>query len=239
MPSGSGRERNSRERAFTVWSKRVKPVIVRRVLIVEDHAETLAWLGGLVRAAFPGCEVAEATSVREALARCEADAHDLAVVDLRLPDGSGLEVLRKLRADGRDTVCVVATVMGDDAHIVTALSAGAQGYLLKDQPRELLTRQLAQLADGMPALSPTVARRIMEHFRLTGPCEQPDADLSPREREVLGLIARGLRSSDAARVLGLAESTVTSHVKSIYRKLGINSRAEAALLATRMGLLES
>lgn len=217
----------------------MKPMIVRRVLIVEDHPETLVWLGDLTREAFPGCEVAQATSVREGLAQCEAVAHDLALVDLRLPDGSGLEVLRKLRADGRDTVCVVATVMGDDAHIVTALSAGAQGYLLKDQSRDLLVRQLAQLAEGIPALSPTVARRIMEHFRLTGPCEQPDADLSPREREVLGLIARGLRSSDAARVLGLAESTVTSHVKSIYRKLGINSRAEAALLATRMGLLES
>jgi DNA-binding NarL/FixJ family response regulator len=216
----------------------MNPVIVRRVLIVEDHAETLAWLGEVVRSAFAGCEVEEAASVREGLARCEAGRHDLAVVDLRLPDGSGLEVLRKLAAEAGETIRVVATVMGDDAHIVTALSAGAQGYLLKDQPRELLTKQLAQLAEGMPALSPSVARRIMEHFRLTGPCEEPDANLSPREREVLGLIARGLRSSDAARVLGLAESTVTSHVKSIYRKLGINSRAEAALLATRMGLLE-
>ncbi|CAM2986671.1 response regulator [Rariglobus hedericola] len=210
---------------------------MRRVLIVEDVCETRVWLRELVLAAFPESSVDEAGTLRRGLELCAKNAYDLAVVDLGLPDGSGLGVLRMLRATHAATLSVVTTVMGDDAHIVTALSAGAQGYLLKDQPREMLIRQLQQVREGIPALSPPVARRIMDHFKLTGPCEEPDAKLTTRELEVLGLIARGLRIADAACALGLAEGTVASHIKAIYRKLGINSRAEAALHANRMGLL--
>lgn len=210
---------------------------VRDILILEDIPETRQWLGEILRAAFGECRVTEAATVREGIARCAAQAFDLALIDLGLPDGTGLEVVRRLRANHAATVCVVTTVMGDDAHIVTALSAGAQGYILKDQARELIIRQLAQAAEGIPALSPPVARRIMDHFRLTGPCEGPEAKLTARETEVLGLIARGLRIADAALALGLAEGTVATHIKAIYRKLGIGSRAEAALHATRLGLL--
>jgi DNA-binding NarL/FixJ family response regulator len=211
---------------------------MNEVLILEDIPETRQWLAEIVRAAFPGCRVDEAGTLREGLEVCAGRSYRVALIDLRLPDGSGLSVVRKLRSESPSTVCVVATVMGDDANIVTALSAGAQGYLLKDQPRDLMTRQLAQVAEGMPALSPPVARRIMDHFKLTGPCQGEDGKLTPRELEVLGLIARGLRIADAAVALGVAEGTVASHIKSIYRKLDIGSRAEAALHATRLGLLK-
>jgi len=116
------------------------------------------------------------------------------------------------------------------------LSAGAQGYLLKQQPADQLGRQLVQLHDGIPALSPSIARRIMEHFRMTGPVADDDAGLSDREKQTLGLIARGFRNVDVAESLGIAESTVASHIKSIYRKLGISTRAEASWHATRLGL---
>ncbi|MET0261708.1 MAG: response regulator transcription factor [Rariglobus sp.] len=210
---------------------------MRRVLVVEDVYEARLWLSEIARAAFPTCEVEEADTLRRGLDLCASRTYDLALIDLGLPDGSGLGVVRALRAANALTLSVVTTVMGDDVHIVTALSAGAQGYLLKDQPQELLIRQLTQVAEGIPALSPPVARRIMDHFRMTGPCESVDARLTPRELEVLGLIARGLRITDAACALGLAEGTVASHIKSIYRKLGISSRAEAALHANRLGLL--
>jgi DNA-binding NarL/FixJ family response regulator len=212
---------------------------MRRVLIVEDIPETRLWLLEIARAAFPDCEADQAATLREALEFCANRAvYDLALIDLRLPDGSGLGVIRKLRASNAATLCVVTTVLGDDVNIVTALSAGAKGYLLKDQPREMLIRQLAQVAEGIPALSPPVARRIMDHFRLTGPSEGADGKLTPRELEVLGLIARGLRIADAACALGVADGTVASHIKAIYRKLDISSRAEAALHATRLGLLK-
>ena len=217
---------------------------MRRILIVEDHPETRSWLAEIARAAFPGCVVTEAATRAQGEACCAAaageagaDGFDLALLDLRLPDGSGLAVARELRAKSPATLRIVTTALDDDANIVTALSSGAQGYLLKDQPRELLVKQLAQTADGVPALSPPVARRIMEHFRLTGPCQAVEARLTPREVEVLTLIARGLRIADAACALAVAEGTVASHIKSIYRKLDIGSRAEAATHAARMGLL--
>ena len=209
---------------------------MERVLIVEDVAETRRWLEEIVRVAFPDCHIHGAASVGDALADVQGGDFDLALIDLGLPDGSGLQVLRWLRENRPGTICVITTVVGDDAHIVAALSAGAQGYLLKEQPAELLSRQLTQLAEGVPALSPSIARMIIEHFRMTGPAACFDGDLSEREKQTLALIARGFRNSDAAETLGIAESTVASHIKAIYRKLGISSRAEASWHATRLGL---
>jgi len=119
--------------------------------------------------------------------------------------------------------------------VVAALSQGAEGYLLKDQDASILAHQLRQLTHGIPALSPVIARRIMTHFRHTGPvCAE--IRLTRRETDVLALIARGLRNAEVAAELGLAESTVAGYIKDIYRKLGISSRAEASWHATRMGL---
>lgn len=208
---------------------------MKRILIVEDVAETRRWLATLLLSAFPGATVSEAASVRAGLAAAR-DAFDLVLIDLGLPDGSGLEVLRGVRQSQSGALCVVTTVMGDDASIVAALSGGADGYLLKEQPDEVLTRQLHQLSLGVPALSPSIARRIMEHFRLTGPAAAPDADLTARETEVLALIGRGMRNTEVANMLGLAETTVAGYIKTVYRKLGISSRAEASWHATRLGL---
>jgi DNA-binding NarL/FixJ family response regulator len=208
-----------------------------RVLVVEDLAVTRAWLSDLLRVAYSAdCHITLADSVRSGKDAIARGCFDLALIDLGLPDGSGIEVLRALRRHHAETLCVVTTVMGDDAHIVAALSAGAHGYLLKEQPADVLVRQLSQLVDGVPALSPSVARRIMEHFSRTGPAAAQESDLTAREREVLALVSRGLRNAEVARQLGTAESTVSTHVKSIYRKLGISSRAEASWHAARMGL---
>jgi DNA-binding NarL/FixJ family response regulator len=212
---------------------------MNRVLIVEDVAETRRWLEDIAAAAFPGCKMVGAASVREAFQAAETEGFDVALIDLGLPDGSGIDVVRRLKKHCPKCVCVVTTVMADDAHIVASLSAGAEGYLLKEQPNDVLKRQLSQLAAGIPALSPSIARRIIEHFRYTGPAADPDGELTEREREVLALIGRGLRNLDVANALNLAESTVASHIKRIYGKLGISSRAEASWHATRMGLARS
>src|SRR5690554_1967226 len=150
---------------------------------------------------------------------------------------TGLDVLRNLHLLRPQTVCVVTTVMGDDVSIVGALSAGAQGYLLKEQPQDMLIRQLEQMAEGIPALSPSVARRIMEHFRRNGPAA-PDDVLTGRGRDVLGLIGRSLRDGDVVAMIDLSENTVAGYIKDIYRKLGISSRAEASWHAARLGLSE-
>lgn len=211
-------------------------MIVDSLLIVEDEPEALAWLTDVASAAFPGITVAKAGSVQDALSRIEEATFSMALVDLGLPDGSGLDVIRRLKARAPQTVCIVSTVLGDDANIVAALSAGAQGYILKGQPEAVVHRQLLQLQHGIPALSPTIARRIMEHFQRTGPVDGETEALTARETDVLIMVSKGFRNAEVARALGLAESTIATHIKSIYRKLGISSRAEAALHASRMGL---
>mgnify|MGYP000927159095 CR=1 FL=1 len=211
-------------------------MIVENLLIVEDVPEALAWLTGVARAAFPDSKVVQARSVREAHSRIEGTHLDMALVDLGLPDGSGLDVIHRLKSASPDAMCIVSTVLGDDAHIVAALSAGAQGYILKGQPEAVVRRQLTQLRHGIPALSPTIARRIMDHFQRTRPVDDEVEALTTREVDVLTMVSKGLRNAEAAQMLGLAESTIATHIKSIYRKLGISSRAEAALHASRMGL---
>lgn len=209
---------------------------MKSVLILEDVSETLNWLGEIAVEAFPGCEVTGASSVRDALAAMERQSFDLAMIDLRLPDGSGLDVLRRLRAGFPDTVCIVTTAMADDSSIVGALSAGASGYLLKEQMRQGIIRQLQQIDEGLPALSPSIARRIMEHFRRTGPAAGETGKLTARELEVLTLIGRGMRNGEVAAELMLSENTVSSYIKVIYRKLGISNRAEASWHAAQLGL---
>ena len=209
---------------------------MKRALIVEDIHPTRRWLAEIVSNAFPACEILEAANLAEGLDAAARPDISLALIDLGLPDGSGMEVLRQLQSVSPETLCVITTVVGDDAHIIAALSAGARGYLLKQQPAEVLSRQLIQLAEGIPALSPSIAQRIMNHFLMTGPTAGCDGVLTERERETLALIARGYRNCDVAETLGIAESTVASHIKAIYRKLGISSRAEASWHATRLGL---
>ncbi|MDB2407087.1 response regulator transcription factor [Jannaschia sp.] len=207
---------------------------MRSAVLVEDLPDTRDWLRALILRAFPDCDLQCAATLQEGREALSV-APDLLIVDLNLPDGNGVTLLREVKAQSPETLCVVATIMSDDATIVGALSAGADGYLLKETATDMLVHQLRQMAQGVPALSPAIARRIMEHFRLTGPVEI-DAQLTQRERDVLALIGRGLRTAEVAGELGLAQTTVAGYIKTIYRKLGISSRAEAAWHATRMGL---
>lgn len=206
-----------------------------RILIVEDIADVRAWLASVILDACPDAQIETAADTRSARAHLGHEPFDLALVDLGLPDGSGFDVLRAIKAESPETLCVVATILGDDASVVGALAAGADGYLLKDQPGDLLARHIRQTLDGLPALSPSIARRIMDHFRNTGPVAA-EADLTTRERDVLAHIGRGLRNHEAAAALEISEHTVAAHIKSVYRKLDISSRAEAAWHATRLGL---
>lgn len=211
---------------------------MKHVLIVEDVGETRLWLARLVTEAFPDAQVTGVGSRQCGIEECRYG-WNLALIDLSLPDGSGLDVLRQMRAQQPETLCVVTTVVADDSHVVAALSGGASGYLLKEQPPAILVRQLRDLSIGLPALSPAIARRIMNHFSLTGPAAHPDSSLTRREKEVLGLIGRGLRNAEVAEALSLSENTVADYIKAIYRKLGISSRAEASWHANQMGLLWS
>ncbi|MET0283520.1 MAG: response regulator transcription factor [Polyangiales bacterium] len=207
---------------------------MQRALVVEDLPEVRRGLVRVLDTAFPGLRVDEAGDLRGAHARLR-EPYQLALIDIGLPDGSGLTLLRKLRAEQPDVLAVVTTIFADDEHIFAALAAGADGYLLKGQEPALLAHQLRQLEHGVPALSPMIARRILGHFR--GSYGASEAPLTSREGEVLSLIGRGLSRAEVASALTISEHTVAKYLKDIYRKLNISSRAEAALEARRRGLV--
>jgi DNA-binding NarL/FixJ family response regulator len=212
---------------------------VKTCLLVEDVAETRNWLEGVLGDAFEGIAVVACDSLRaaEQAIRMQATPFDLAIIDLGLPDGSGLDLVGKLRQTAPNTVCVVATIYDDDGHLFDALAAGAQGYILKDEDAEMVGALLLRIGRGEPPLSPSIARRILAHFLGGGRVVAvDDAGLTARETEVLTLIAKGLTVGEAARMLALKPQTVASYVKTIYSKLNVSTRAEATLEAVRRGL---
>jgi len=215
-------------------------------LVVEDLEESRRWLVELLPEALPTLRrVDAAASVAEAREYMHSSRYQLAIVDWGLPDGTGEDVIRDLIAATPDAVAIVATIHDDDAHVFPALRAGAAGYVLKSRPREEVVSQLQRIETGEPALSPSIALRVLRHFHAgpaNGMATQPQrgeevAHLTQREVEVLRLIAKGYRSTEAASLLGLSPATVASYVRDIYRKLGISSRAEAAMEAARRGLV--
>lgn len=210
--------------------------IMQQVLIVEDIAEVARALRDMVKAAFAGAEVDLAGSVAEGRARLHGKSYDLALVDLGLPDGNGIELVREF-AGGRPQI-VITTIFDDDEHLFEALRAGANGYLLKDEPQSVLVELLRGIGDGKPPLSASIARRILHFFKPQPSAAAPvDSPLSPRETEVLTLAARGYTVRDVAEALGMSYNTAAGHLKSIYHKLSVNSRAEAAMEAVRMGIV--
>lgn len=221
------------------------------VLVLEDQAETRAWLAQVACSAFDRVTVRQAASLAEACAwlngcdEAELARLRLAIIDLGLPDGSGIGFIRELTARRPSAVAVVATIHDDDVNLLGAIAAGAAGYLLKDQEEAALTAQLRRIDDGEPPLSPSIARRMMAHFAERAPpasagqlsASGDSAGLTPRELQVLALLGRGSRVAEAARRLGLTDQTVATYVKTIYRKLRITSRAEAAIAAQKRGLI--
>ncbi len=205
-------------------------------LIVEDLPDAVHLLRGVVERAFPMTRIEDAPDVASALHTLNFAKPDLALVDMSLPDGSGLQVIETLARKHPQCMVVVATIFDDDAHLFPALQAGAHGYLLKSEPADTLVAQLQGIGAGQPPLSPSIARRLLGFFQgRSGATEE--AALTPREQEVLRLLARGIRINEIAETLGISRHTAGDHVKNIYRKLNISSRAEAAVKAARLGML--
>jgi len=211
---------------------------MKNVLLLEDLPEIRAWLRKLVLQVFPDAQISESARVHDAVSLVSAVKFDLALVDLGLPDGSGVDVVTKLRDVQPEAQSVVVTIHDDDEHLFPALQAGAFGYILKEQPRELITEQLQRISQGEPPLSPSIARRVMAHFaqQKRPQSSLPHVSLTERESEVLLRVAKGYTLPEIGVQLGLSRHTIADYVKQIYRKLNVSSRAEAALEAQRLGL---
>jgi DNA-binding NarL/FixJ family response regulator len=215
----------------------------RQILVIEDLPTTREWLIKLVETTFPDCHIEAASTLSGALYWLKgqtADLNALCLVDLGLPDGSGIDFIRALMHKAPHAHAVVTTLYDDDANLLNAMAAGASGYILKDQEPELIGTRLAAIERGEVAMSPSISRRIMAHFQNSARFVTATSDvviLTPRETDVLRLIGRGLRNGEAATALGISKMTVTDYIKTIYRKLDVSSRAEAALEASRRGLV--
>ncbi|MFG5410104.1 response regulator transcription factor [Piscinibacter sakaiensis] len=213
------------------------------ILLLEDLPEIRAWLRQLVVQVFPRAMIAEAARVKEAIQLTDALKFDLALIDLGLPDGSGVDVVATLREKQPDTQSVVVTIHDDDEHLFPALQAGAFGYILKEQPREQIAEQLKRMSQGEPPLSPSIARRVISYFAAQNQPREPALNLphvalTDRENEVLLRVAKGFTLPEIGVQLGLSRHTIADYVKQIYRKLNVSSRAEAALEAQRLGLFK-
>lgn len=217
---------------------------MKQILLLEDLPEIRAWLKTLALQVFPGAQISESARIHDALELVNAVRFDVAMVDLGLPDGSGVEVVQALRERQPDVQSVVVTIHDDDDHLFPALQAGAFGYLLKEQSREQLAEQLHRISQGEPPLSPSIARRVIQYFTAQSrmqPVQQPDTvtphvQLTDRENEVLLRVAKGFTLPEIGVQLNLSRHTIADYVKQIYRKLNVSSRAEAALEAQRLGL---
>lgn len=204
--------------------------------ILEDLPESQAWLREALEQSFPGIAIDSAYSLAEATQKLTAGpAPDIALIDLGLPDGSGITLIEQIQRRSPATLCIVASIYDDDGHIFPALRAGARGYLLKDQPVAGIVQALTGIAAGQPPLSPAIARRMLAFFQPAP--SAPGPDLTERETEVLRLISKGLTQAETARLLGISQHTVAGYVKELYRKLNVSSRAEAALIARDLGLV--
>jgi DNA-binding NarL/FixJ family response regulator len=216
---------------------------MKQILLLEDLPEIRAWLKTLALQVFPQARISEAARVHDALELVSALRFDVALVDLGLPDGSGVSVVERLRDTQPDAQSVVVTIHDDDEHLFPALQAGAFGYLLKEQSREQLSEQLQRIAQGEPPLSPSIARRVIQYFTAQAKAKPPEAaplmpmvQLTERENDVLLRVAKGFTLPEIGVQLNLSRHTIADYVKQIYRKLNVSSRAEAALEAQRLGL---
>lgn len=225
-----------------------EPLQPWRVVVIEDDAATRAYLSHSVRHC-AGTELAAEFEMIEPASRWLAsNPVDLLLTDLALPDGHALPLIRRLKEQQRHCEIVVVSVFGDEDTVFACIQAGAIGYLHKDASQADIARVIEQVRQGGSPISPMVARKVLSRLHrddgsaaatASAKTTFPDEPaLTPREAQVLQLIAKGFSYAEAGQHLGLSLATIQSHVRSIYGKLEVHSRGEAVFEAARRGLLD-
>jgi two-component system, NarL family, response regulator DevR len=205
-----------------------------RIFLLDDHEVVRRGIAELL-AAVPGFEiVGEAGTVEQALPRVLAARPDVAVLDARLPDGSGIDVCRDIRAALPSTYCLILTSYDDQDAVLASVLAGASGYVLKEVRTSGLVDAIRQAALGRSLIDPAVIAQVMTRVREGSPTDNRLAALTQREREVLDLIAEGLTNRQIGERMFLAEKTVKNYVSSLLGKLGMERRTQAAVLGAEV-----
>ena len=221
---------------------------MKKGLILEDLKDAQTWLFKVLESSFPGISIEMVETIEEAEKILTTFKPDIALIDLNLPDGSGTSILQLITNEIPECISVVTTIYDDDDALFSALCAGARGYLLKEQRKDKLVEALKGIGEGIPALSPQISIRILDYFSSSPDKKKPLAtsddnklveQLTRREKEVLKILAKGSSTKETASELSVSYHTVVSHIKNIYSKLSISSRAEAVQEAFRLGVLDS
>jgi DNA-binding NarL/FixJ family response regulator len=206
------------------------------VFLLDDHEIVRRGLRELVEIEDDLTVVSEAGTAEEALRRIPATRPDVAVLDVRLPDGDGIEVCRDIRSSHPETRCIMLTSFADDEAVYAAVLAGAAGYLLKQVRGNEIVEGIRRVAAGESLLDPTVTAKVIERLQ-RGPDDEGEDELSaltPQERRILDLIAQGLTNRQIGEEMFLAEKTVKNYVSNLLAKLGMSRRTEAAVFATKL-----
>lgn len=217
------------------------PPRTHSVLVVEDDRNTREYIAHALDTEDDRYTVSTAGSLEAGFESLRRDPPDVILVDLGLPDGNGIELIRRAREISADVHVLVITVFGDEATVIGAIEAGAHGYILKSEAPEDLRLSVDQVLAGGAPISPGIASHLLRRFTELHPTREKskaDSILTDRERVVLDLIVKGLPYQEAAAALGITRNTVASHVKSIYRKLEVGSRGEAVFEALSRGLVK-
>jgi two-component system response regulator DevR len=205
-----------------------------RVFLLDDHEVVRRGLRDLLESDGDIEIVGESGTAAEATARIPALRPDVAVLDARLPDGSGIDVCRDVRSVDPSIKALILTSYDDDEALFAAILAGASGYLLKQVRGNDLVDAVRRVAAGQSLIDPSLTARVLERLR-NGPAEQPElASLTEQERKILALIAEGLTNRQIGERLFLAEKTVKNYVSSVLSKLGLERRTQAAVLASKL-----
>jgi DNA-binding NarL/FixJ family response regulator len=216
-----------------------------RILIVDDHALVRRGMNYVVKEGFPDADVVEAESsaaALEAMRSSEKAKVDLALVDVRMPDLDGLELLKALKADWPDMPVIMLSTYENAPYVKRALADGAAGYLLKDATPEDLSQAInVALSGSGNVLSPRVIQNLFEDQEASGsggPANgrRSEYSLTQREHDILALLAEGRSNREIAGRLYLSEKTVKAHLAAIFRKLGVTNRTQAAMMAVQMGV---
>lgn len=204
-----------------------------RVFLLDDHEIVRRGLRDLLEA--HGMEVVgEASTAAEALARVPATRPDVAVLDVRLADGNGIEVCRELRSAQPELRCIMLTSYADDEAMLDAIVAGAAGYALKEIKASDLVEAIRRVAAGESLIDPATRNRVLERLARPEPEDERIASLSPQERRLLDLLAEGRTNREVAAAMNLAEKTVKNYVSNLLAKMGMQRRTEAAVYAARL-----
>jgi len=205
-----------------------------RIFLLDDHEVVRRGVRELLELQEDFEVVGEAGTAEEALSRIPATEPDVAIIDMRLPDGNGVEVCRAIRSELPEIQCLMLTSFSDDEALVQAVVAGASGYLLKQIRGNDIVDAVRRVASGESLLDPKVAERVRAQFRKAEPEDERLARLTPQERRILGYIAEGLTNRQIGAEMHLAEKTVKNYVSNLLAKLGMERRTQAAVFAARL-----